>query len=246
MADPIRVLLVDDSSDTRLIIRTALRLRGRFELVGEATDGATAVELSARTRPDIVVLDLGLPDLAGHEVLTRIRAVSPSSKVVVFSGADRSVHAAIVERVEGYVAKDAEVAYLVDLLLDVANQAADRASLDGLDSPASVRSAREFVARTLAQWSTGVDTDDALLVASELVTNAIVHGKSSCELLLSRTGTSIRIEARDTGGGTPDPLPPSRTGTHGRGLHIVAALAAAWGIVDVPTGGKIVWAELAS
>jgi DNA-binding NarL/FixJ family response regulator len=245
VADAIRVLLVEDSADTRLIIRTALRLRGGFELVGEAPDGASAVDLSARTTPDIVVLDLGLPDLAGHEVLTRIRAVSPRSKVVVFSGADHTDRAVVADRVEGYVAKDADVAYLVDLLLDVANRSIDRASLDGLDSAAKVRSAREFVARTLAGWQTGVDTDDALLVASELVTNAIVHGKSACDLMLSRTGSSVRIEARDSGGGTPDPMPPSRTGTHGRGLHIVATLAAAWGIVDVPSGGKIVWAELA-
>jgi CheY-like chemotaxis protein/anti-sigma regulatory factor (Ser/Thr protein kinase) len=245
VTDPIRVLLVDDSRETRLLIKAAMRINGGFALVGEAADGSQAVALAEQTRPDIVVLDLGLPDLAGHEVLTRIRAMSPASKVVVFSGADPNDRAGIADRVEGYVVKDADVSYLVQLLLDVAGTHAKRAALAGLDNAASVSRAREFVARTLAEWDVGVDANDALIVTSELVTNAIIHGRTECELQLSMTGNAVRIEARDGGGGTPDPMAPSRTGTHGRGLHIIAALTSAWGIEDVPTGGKIVWAELA-
>jgi CheY-like chemotaxis protein len=238
-------LLVDDARDTRVLIKTALRLRGVFAVVGEAGDGGQAVALAEQTSPDIVVLDLGLPDLAGHEVLTRVRAAAPASKIVVFSGADPSERPGIVERVEGYVVKDVDVSYLVELLLDVAGKNAKRAKLTGLDSPASVSKAREFVAGTLAEWDTGVDAGDALVVASELVTNAIVHGRTACELQLSITPNAVRIEARDGGGGTPDPMAPTKTGTHGRGLHIVAALTSAWGIEDIPSGGKIVWAELA-
>jgi CheY-like chemotaxis protein len=245
VADPIRVLLVDDAPETRLLIKTALRLNGAFALAGEAADGTQAVVLAEQTAPDIVVLDLGLPDLAGHEVLTRIRTVAPAAKVVVFSGADPNDRAAIADRVEGYVVKDADISYLVQLLLDVASIDAKRAALSGLDSPASVSRAREFVARTLAEWDAGVDAGDALIVASELVTNAIIHGRTACELQLSITGSAVRIEARDGGGGTPDPMAPTKTGTHGRGLHIIAALTSAWGIEHVPSGGKVVWAELA-
>lgn len=245
MTEPIRVLLVDDARETRLLIKTALRLNGSFAIAGEAADGSQAVALAEQTAPDIVVLDLGLPDLAGHEVLTRVRTVAPAAKVVVFSGADPNDRAAIADRVEGYVVKDADVSYLVQLLLDVAGANAKRAALGGLDSPASVGRAREFVASTLAEWNAGVDAGDALIVASELVTNAIIHGRTACELQLSITGNAVRIEARDGGGGTPDPMAPSSTGTHGRGLYIIAALTSAWGIEDVPTGGKIVWAELA-
>jgi CheY-like chemotaxis protein/anti-sigma regulatory factor (Ser/Thr protein kinase) len=244
VAATIRALVVDDAMETRLLIRTALRLRGTFELVGEAADGAQAVALAAETLPDVVVLDLGLPDLAGHEVLTRIRTVSPASKVVVFSGAEASERAAIADRVEGYVVKDADLAYLVELLEDVAGRVAQTATLTGLDGPASVSRARAFVELTLAEWDSGVDTDDALIVASELVTNAIIHGHSLCDLQLSITRHAVRIEARDAGGGTPDPMSPSMNGTHGRGLHIVAALTTAWGIEDIATGGKVVWAEL--
>src|SRR3954447_6855852 len=90
---PIRVLLVDDVAEVRRLIRTTLRFRGGFEVVGEAADGVEAVRLVGELRPDVVVLDLGLPDLAGREVLTQVRDRSPDSKVVVFSGmeaADRA------------------------------------------------------------------------------------------------------------------------------------------------------------
>ena len=60
---PIAVLLVDDVEAVRRMVRTALRLRGGFEVVGEASSGAEAVQLADGLHPDIVVLDLGLP---GH------------------------------------------------------------------------------------------------------------------------------------------------------------------------------------
>ena len=66
-----------------------------------------------------MVLDLGLPDIAGREVLTRIRERSPAAKVVVFSGADTTDRDWISEHVEGFVLKDVEIDYLVDLLQSV-------------------------------------------------------------------------------------------------------------------------------
>jgi DNA-binding NarL/FixJ family response regulator len=99
----VRVLLVDDVVEVRRLVRLALRLRGGFEVVGEAADGADAVRLAQDLHPDVVVLDLGLPDLAGREVLTRICLYSPGSKVVVFSGMDSEDREWIARRVKGYV-----------------------------------------------------------------------------------------------------------------------------------------------
>ncbi len=74
---PIRVVLVDDVGEYRHLIRTALRVRGGFEVVGEAADGSSAVDVVSAARPDVIVLDLGLPNLPGREVITRIRSASP-------------------------------------------------------------------------------------------------------------------------------------------------------------------------
>ena|SRR5947209_19168813 len=81
----VRVLLADDLSDIRLVMRLLLEADGRVEVVGEATDGAEAVELTRQLRPDAVVLDLRMPGMDGVEALPLIRAASPATVVVALS-----------------------------------------------------------------------------------------------------------------------------------------------------------------
>jgi DNA-binding NarL/FixJ family response regulator len=238
-----RVLLVDDVVDVRRLVRTSLRFRGGFDVVAEASDGAEAVRLAEALRPDIVVLDLGLPDLAGHEVLSHIRQVSPSSKVVVFSGIESADRAWIVEQVDGYVLKDAELDYLVDLLVSVAQPPDTEAVLDLPHALSSAAAARRFVTEKVAEWGMEELLDDALLVASELAANAVTHADSACRIRLCLNAATLRIDVIDTGAGTPEPQPPSWSEEHGRGLHLVDALTSAWGLEVVPEG-KVVWAEL--
>jgi DNA-binding NarL/FixJ family response regulator len=243
-AVPVRVVLVDDVPEVRRLVRTALRLRGGFDVVGEAGDGAGAVRLAEQLQPDIVVLDLGLPDITGRDVLARVRAQSAKSRIVVFSGGESPDRAWIAERVEGYVLKDAEVDYLVDLLETVGRRHGDVAALALPADPLSVRHARWFLRSTLREWDLGEMVADAELVVSELVTNAITHANSAPELRLLAMGSTVRVEVLDDGAGTPDPKPPSASGEHGRGMHLISAVATAWGVELVPGDGKIVWAEL--
>lgn len=239
-----RVVLVDDVPEVRRLVRTALRFSGDFEVVGEAGDGVEALQLVAELSPDILVLDLGLPDIAGREVLTRVRSSSPATRIVVFSGtANPPDRKWIDERVEGYALKDADLALLLELLRTVSDQRGV-AVCDLPKDLLSVRESRRFLRETLAQWALPEAEDSAQLVVSELVTNAITHAESACRLRLSRTTGGLRVEVVDGGTGTPDPQPPSATGLHGRGMHIVAALAVAWGTELLDTGGKVVWAEL--
>ena len=242
---PIRVLLVDDVVDVRRLVRTALRFRGGFEVVGEAGDGGEAVRLTEELHPDVVVLDLGLPDLTGRDLLGRIREGSPQSQVVVFSGADSPDHDWITENVEGYVLKDAELDYLVDLLQSVGQRQLAEKSLDLPQELSSAAAAREFVRETVADWGLEPVLDDALLVASELATNAVMHAHSACRIRLTLTPSSLRIDVIDMGAGTPEPQPESFTEEHGRGLHLIGALTTAWGLEMVPGEGKVVWAEIA-
>jgi DNA-binding NarL/FixJ family response regulator len=241
----IRVLLVDDVVDVRRLVRTALQFRGDFEVVGEASDGAEAVGLAKTLHPDIVVLDLGLPDLAGREVLSSIRIHSPASKVVIFSGADTADQGWITNHVEGYVLKDTELEYLVDLLESLGRRHDAEATLELPEALSSVRTARRFVTGKVTEWKVEPILDDALLVVSELAANAITHAESGCRIRLSLNPATLRIDVIDTGTGTPEPQPASSTEEHGRGLLLVAALTTAWGLEIVPGEGKLVWAELA-
>ena len=239
------MLLVDDVVEERRLVRTALRFRGDFEVVGEAADGREAVTLAGDLQPDIVVLDIGLPDLAGQEVLSGIRGASPETRVVVFSGSEPASSPGIAEHVEAYVLKDADIDYLTDLLEAVGRRPAVQASLELPGDITSPRDARVFVRNTLESWE-GSDRvlDDALLVVTELVANAVTHAGTRCVVRLSKGPNSVRVEVIDFGGGTPDPMPPSITRNHGRGLHLIDALTAAWGVEPVAPDGKMVWAEL--
>ena len=238
----VRVLLVDDVTAFRKLVGTALRLRGGFEVVGEAGDGAAAVEAAAALVPDVVVLDLGLPDIAGTEVIRLLRERSPDSRIVVFTGRDDSdaQHA-----VEGFVRKDDDVRLLVDVLLDVTgDRAVDGASLRLSEDITSAARARRFVEERCAAWGFDAVVDDAVLVVSELVTNAVIHGKSSAELRLVRAQDILRVEVADDGPAPPDPQLAGADDEHGRGLFLIGALSAAWGTEAAPGGGKVVWADL--
>lgn len=240
----IRVLIVDDVPEVRRLLKTALRFRGLFSVVGEASNGAEAIARAAELRPDVVVLDIGLPDIAGQEVLTRIREQVPDTKVVVFTGTDPRDSAGIDARVDGYAMKDTQLEYLVQLLekLGTAHTGQSTIRLDG--TLASARAARVFAASAMTEWGVSDVADDVLLVVTELVNNAVTHAHTPCELRLSISPFSVRVEVVDEGPGTPDPLPPSETRNHGRGLHLIDALTVAWGFEPMASGGKMVWAEL--
>ena len=83
------VLLVDDVADLRFLLRVVLESDGSFEVVGEAGDGQTALELCASTRPDVILLDLSMPNMDGLEALPRLRDAAPDATIAVLSGFER-------------------------------------------------------------------------------------------------------------------------------------------------------------
>ena len=81
----IRVLVVDDHELWRRHISSALRQNLQCQLIGEAADGLEAVQKAERLKPDLIVLDIGLPMLNGIEAARRIRASVPDSKILFVS-----------------------------------------------------------------------------------------------------------------------------------------------------------------
>lgn len=80
-----RVLIVDDSDDVRSLLRIALSLEERFDVVGEAVNGAEAIRVASEVRPDLIVLDRDMPVLTGVEALPALRRVVPDAAVVLFT-----------------------------------------------------------------------------------------------------------------------------------------------------------------
>jgi two-component system, chemotaxis family, chemotaxis protein CheY len=77
-----RVLIVDDTEDIRALVRHLLGLEGH-EVVGEGSDGREAIELTASLNPDVVVLDVRMPNMTGLEALPMITRAAPGARVVV-------------------------------------------------------------------------------------------------------------------------------------------------------------------
>lgn len=114
----ISVLLADDHPVVRQGLRTLLELQDDIELVGEAADGAEAVTLAEELLPDVVLIDLVMPELDGVEALRRIRTASPATRVIVLTsfGDDARIFPAIKAGAAGYLLKDVEPQELLDAI----------------------------------------------------------------------------------------------------------------------------------
>jgi DNA-binding NarL/FixJ family response regulator len=133
-ADPIRVLVVDDHPIWRDGAARSLSEAG-FIVSGTAGSGAQALRIAAATRPDVVLLDLNLPDLRGAEVTRELLAALPGVRVLMLSasGERQDVLDAVTAGASGYLLKSAELRELVDAVrATAAGQAVFTPGLAGL------------------------------------------------------------------------------------------------------------------
>ena len=103
----VKILIVDDYEFWRYCVVSMLKDYPEFEVVGEGSDGLDAVEMSAQLHPDIVLLDIGLPELNGFEAAREIRKVSPASNIVFVAQTrnDDLMNEALKVGAKGYVSK---------------------------------------------------------------------------------------------------------------------------------------------
>lgn len=131
---PVRILVVDDHPIWRQSVARDLDEAGHH-VVGTAGDGAQAVRVAKATRPDVVLLDLHLPDMSGAEVTRLLLAADPATRVLVLSasGERQDVLDAMTAGATGYLVKSAELAELISAVRSVAaGQAVFTPGLAGL------------------------------------------------------------------------------------------------------------------
>jgi DNA-binding NarL/FixJ family response regulator len=121
--EPISVLICDDHAHFRDGLRALLETSSEVAVVGEAPDGATAVEASLALQPDVVLMDLTMPGMGGVEATRRLLAASPHIGVLVLSmvSDDDSVFAAMQAGARGYLLKGARKAEILRALRAVAS-----------------------------------------------------------------------------------------------------------------------------
>ena len=111
MSDPIRVLVADDQAVVREGLMTLLQATPGIEPVADAADGADAVRLAARHRPDVVLMDLRMPNVDGVQATREIRAAQPETEIVVLTthADEASILDALRAGARGYLTKDAGI-----------------------------------------------------------------------------------------------------------------------------------------
>ena len=176
--NPIRILLTDDQALFREGLRTLLSLESDFEIVGEAANGAEAIEAARALRPDLVLMDLRMPVMGGVEATRRVREVSPQSRVLVLTTfhEDEEIFDALRAGACGYLLKDTPSGKLAEAI---------RAAVRGesvLEPSVATKVVAEFNRLSTLRGAEGV-ASSTLLSARELdVLRHVARGRTNKEI----------------------------------------------------------------
>jgi DNA-binding NarL/FixJ family response regulator len=119
----IRVVLCDDVTEMRKLLRYALETDPRLQVVGEADNGREGARVIAELQPDVVLLDLSMPEMDGFETLLAIASSAPDTGIIVFSGfaAERMREPALENGADLYIEKGLPLDEVIAAVRDVAS-----------------------------------------------------------------------------------------------------------------------------
>ena len=113
----ISVLIVDDNDIMRTVLRSILR-HEEYDVVGEARNGVQAVEFAVRAKPDIICMDVQMPEKNGLEAMTEIKMILPATEFIMITGSadPETVQDAIMNGASGFIVKPFNTARVLDAL----------------------------------------------------------------------------------------------------------------------------------
>jgi DNA-binding NarL/FixJ family response regulator len=173
----IRIMLVDDQEMVRVGFRMILEAESDLSIVGEAGDGAAAVELVDAARPDVVLMDVRMPRMDGIEACRLIRDRRPDTRVMMLTTFDLHdyVHAALRAGASGFMLKDAPAEQLVDAIRIVANG-------DALLAPSVTQALIDEIARRPVSDPTAYPGLETLTERELDVIRLMAKGRSNAEI----------------------------------------------------------------
>jgi len=180
-AAPLRIVVADDQRAVREALATVLDAEPGLEVVGLAADGDEAVELAHRYSPEVVLMDLRMPNMDGVTATRRLATEMPDVNVVVLTtfADDASILAALEAGASGFLTKDAG---RVQIALAVRSAAAGQAVLDSIAQTSLLRAASLPAAATLPASSEPASLPDDLTAREAEVLRAIAAGHSNTEI----------------------------------------------------------------
>ena len=121
-SDPLRVLVVDDERLVRLGIRAALERQPDLVVIGEAGTGYEAIQICRQTRPDVILMDIAMPELDGVEATKRLMSTPPFARIIMLTtfDLDEYVYAALKAGAIGFLTKDTPPEYIADAVRNAA------------------------------------------------------------------------------------------------------------------------------
>jgi two-component system, NarL family, response regulator NreC len=175
-AKPIRVLLAEDHSLVRQGFRRMLEDDPRLTVVGEAGTGLAAVQQCAKLRPDVVVMDISMPEMGGLEATAEILKENPDVRVIILSMHSNPAYVkkAFETGAKGYILKDAIEVDLARAVIDVAQ--------GGAYMSAAISNLMIENLKTGSLQSAGGDAFDTLSLREKEVLQLIAEGKSNKEI----------------------------------------------------------------
>jgi DNA-binding NarL/FixJ family response regulator len=185
-ARPIRLLICDDHPVVRSGLRGMLQSQPDFEVVAEASDGARAVDLTRRYKPDVVLMDLNMPEMDGVTAIGKIKAERPETEVLVLTTyeTDADILRAVEEGATGYLLKDTSEENLFDAIRQAARGKSPLAPSVASRLVERIRSSsagedlteREIeILRLVARGSNNKEIAQELLVSESTVKTHILH-----------------------------------------------------------------------
>jgi DNA-binding NarL/FixJ family response regulator len=180
-APPLRIVVADDQRAVREALATVLDAEPGFAVVGLAADGAEAVELAHRFSPEVVLMDLRMPNVDGVAATRRLATELPDVKVVVLTtfADDASILAALDAGALGFLTKDAG---REQIALAVRSAAAGQTVLDPVAQASLLRAASPPIAVAPPEPSGPVSLPDDLTPREADVLRAIAAGQSNAEI----------------------------------------------------------------
>ena len=182
--DAISVVIVDDHAMVRQGLRTFLDLHDDIRVTGEAANGVEAVERAAQLRPDVVLMDLVMPEMDGIEATKRIRSICPDTKVIVLTSftEDEKLFPSIKAGAMGYLLKNVSPVDLVNAIkaahrgeAQLNPEIARRLMEEVSNKPSTSSSEEELtpreldVLRLIAQGKNNRDISEELVVSEKTV-----------------------------------------------------------------------------
>jgi len=200
----VRVMLVDDHEVVREGLRTLLSRQKGMVVVGEAATMKDAIDVAARAKPDVIVMDVRLPDGSGVEACRTIREARPETKVIMLTSYadDEALFASIVAGAAGYLLKQTRGQAVIDAITsvaagrslldpDVTGKVLERVRRGGEDQDpafASLTEQERKVLEQLAEGKTNREIGEVLFLSEKTVKNYVSR-------ILDKLGLARRAEA---------------------------------------------------